>query len=104
MRFTFILILATLIWSGTLSPQFLIWAAPFAAFLGMPGALMFIGASSLTWVYFKYWDDLIRLAPLATSVLISRNLLLVILLVYESLTLVKSIFGSKKSIKEVSIK
>jgi len=89
MRFTFLVILTVLIWSNTLSPQFLIWAAPFAAFLDMPGALMYVGASSLTWVYFRYWDDLIKLAPLATSVLILRNILLVILLVYELAILIR---------------
>ena len=80
-RLAFIIILGSIVLSNTFSPQFLIWAAPFVAFLTIPEILMFTGASSLTWIYFSYWDDLIKLYPVVTNVLIARNILLVILLV-----------------------
>ena len=79
MRLIFLILLFPILTSNTFSPQYLIWIAPFVAFLSYLEIGMFVGASSLTWLYFRYWDDLIRLAPLATSVLIVRNILLVLL-------------------------
>lgn len=85
----FALLLVAILSSYTFSPQYLIWVAPFAAFLDTTGALLFIGASSITWVYFRYWGDVIALAPLATGLLIIRNTLLIILFLREFIKIVR---------------
>lgn len=93
-RTAFTIILGAILISSTFSPQFLIWVAPFVAFLTVPEILMFIGASSLTWIYFRYWDDIaLKLMPLATEVLVARNLLLVLLFVVSLSILVYEIVG-----------
>ena len=103
MRTIFLILLGSLIVSNTFSPQFLIWLAPFVAFLSYLEAGMFIGASSLTWLYFRYWDDLINLTPLATSVLIARNVLLVLLFLVSVYKLIKLRNGKKNQFRKRGI-
>jgi len=79
MRIPFLLILLSILISNTFSPQYLIWLAPFVAFLDDEEIGLFISASFLTWVYFRHWSDLIQLQPVVIWVLIIRNLLLILL-------------------------
>lgn len=79
MRMFFILILSAVLYSNTFSPQYLIWIAPFVAFLTIWEIGLFVSASTLTWMYFRYWNDVINLMPIVTSLLIARNIVLVIL-------------------------
>ena len=79
LRFSFLTVLLTILVSNTFSPQFLIWLAPFAACLSNLEAGLLVAASGLTWMYFRNWDDLVQLQPMATSLLILRNLILIIL-------------------------
>jgi len=85
MRIFFILILSAVLYSNTFSPQYLIWIAPFVAFLTIWEIGLFVSASALTWMYFRSWNDLINLMPMATSLLIARNIVLVILLIVSVL-------------------
>lgn len=89
MRIIFIILLGAILASNTFSPQYLVWVAPFVAFLTDLEAGLFISASFMTWFYFRYWDDVISLAPMATSLLIARNILLLILLVVSISKLVR---------------
>ena len=97
MRLFFITILGAVLLSNTFSPQYLIWIAPFVAFLSTAEILMFVGASSLTWMYFRYWNDLVQLAPIATGLLIARNLLLLILLIVSVIIVVRDIYRMVKT-------
>jgi len=89
MRLSFILLLAAILFSNTFSPQYLVWVAPFVAFLSHLEAGLFISCSFLTWFYFRYWDSLIQLEPMAVSILVARNILLVILLLISIYKLLK---------------
>ena len=89
MRIIFIILLGAILASNTFSPQYLVWIAPFVAFLTNLEAGLFIFASFMTWFYFRYWDDVINLMPMATSLLIVRNVLLLILLIVSVNKIVK---------------
>ena len=89
MRLSFIVLLFLILSNNTFSPQYLIWLAPFVAFLSHAEAGLFIGASVLTWTYFRYWEDVVALSPMATSLLIVRNILLVVLLLITLYKLLK---------------
>ena len=89
MKLPFLIILLSILISNTFSPQYLIWLAPFVAFLDDEEIGLFISASFLTWVYFRYWNDLIQLQPMAVGVLIARNLLLILLLLVSVLKFCK---------------
>ena len=90
-RLCFLIILAVIMASPSFSTQFLAWFAPFAAFLSFPEGLLILGVSTSTWIYSKYWDDVTKLMPLATSVLIFRNLLLVSLFIIVLTIFVKDL-------------
>ena len=91
MRLAFLLLLTALLVSNTFSPQYLIWLSPFVAFLSMLEIGLFTSASVLTWVYFRYWEDIILLYPMATSLLIIRNGLLLLLFFISLYIFVKNI-------------
>ena len=78
-RTAFLLILFSIMLSNTFSPQYLIWLAPFAVFLSTLEAGMFIFSCFLTWFYFRYTNDLVTLQPMVVSLLILRNLVLLLL-------------------------
>ena len=90
-RLAYTLILGAVVFSNTFSPQYLIWISPFAAFLSPVESGGIVLASFLTWLYFRNWDDLIDLQPLALSILIARNLILVILLLGSFFQLARKI-------------
>lgn len=79
MRFIFLLLLLSILASNVFSPQYLIWLAPFVCFLSGLEAGLFISASFMTWFYFRYWDDVVTLQPMAVNLLILRNGLLIVL-------------------------
>lgn len=89
MRLSFVLLLAAILFSNTFSPQYLIWVAPFVAFLSHLEAGLFTGVSFLTWFYFRNWDSLIQLEPMAVFTLVIRNILLAILLLISIYKLLK---------------
>ena len=89
MRLIFLILLGAILFSNTFSPQYLIWVAPFVAFLSSLEAGLFISASFLTWVYFRYWNDLIQLWPMVTGILVVRNLLLILLLIIGIIKVLK---------------
>lgn len=89
MRLIFVILLGTILFSNTFSPQYLIWVAPFVAFLSAWEAGLFISASFMTWFYFRYWNDIIALQPMAVSLLITRNVILIILFLYSLYRLIK---------------
>jgi len=91
MRTIFLILLGSILMSKTFSPQYLIWVAPFVSFLSNLEAGLFVSASFLTWFYFRYWNDVIALSPMATSILIARNVLLVVLLLVSTIKLVRKI-------------
>lgn len=94
-RVCLLIILAVIMISPSFSTQFLAWFAPFAAFLTFPEGLLVLGVSASTWIYSKYWDDVTKLLPLATSVLIFRNLLLVLLFVVVLGIFIKDLVSKK---------
>ena len=89
MRLSFIILLFLVLSNNTFSPQYLIWLAPFVAFLSHAEAGLFIGASVLTWTYFRYWEDVVMLFPMATSLLIVRNIFLIVLFLIALYKLLK---------------
>jgi len=89
MRLIFLLLLGAILTSSTLSPQYLIWLAPFVAFLTPIESGIFIFTSSLTWLYFRYWEDILNLQPMAVSLLATRNALLVLLFFISLAILIK---------------
>jgi len=89
MRLSFIILLFLVLSNNTFSPQYLIWLAPFVAFLSHAEAGLFIGASVLTWTYFRYWGDVVILSPMATSLLIVRNIFLIVLFLIALYKLLK---------------
>ena len=91
MRLAFTILLLLVLSNNTFSPQYLIWLAPFVAFLSHAEARLFIVASVLTWTYFRYWEDVVALSPMAASLLIVRNALLVILLLIALYNLFRQI-------------
>src|SRR3990167_217981 len=97
MRFFFFFFFLFFFFYKTFSPQYLIWLAPFVAFLSHAEAGLFIGASVLTWTYFRYWEDVVALSPMATSLLIVRNILLVILLLITLYNLLKQISTKRRN-------
>lgn len=90
MRTIFVILLGAILASNTFSPQYLIWVAPFVAFLTHLEAGLFISASFMTWFYFRYWNDIVNLMPMAVSLLIIRNLLLIVLLLVSISRLVRN--------------
>lgn len=88
-RSCFIVLLFVVLTNSIASPQFLMWLVPFVAFLTTVEITMFIGASSLTWIYTKYWDDVVSLQPMAISILIFRNIVLILLFVVSTVLLIK---------------
>lgn len=91
MRLIFILLLGAILCSSTFSPQYLIWVAPFVAFLNPLESGMFIFSSFLTWFYFRYWNDIINLSPVASTILLTRNLILLSLIIINLIILIKNI-------------
>jgi len=89
MRLSFIILLFLVLSNNTFSPQYLIWLAPFVAFLSHAEAGLFIGASVLTWTYFRYWEDVVMLFPMATSLLIVRYIFLIVLFLIALYKLLK---------------
>lgn len=89
MRLIFLILLGAILSSNTFSPQYLIWVAPFVAFLSGLEAGLFISASFLTWLYFRYWDSLIMLDPMAVGLLVGRNVLLIVLFLVVVYKLIK---------------
>lgn len=89
MRLIFLILLGTILISNTFSPQYLIWVAPFVAFLSELEASLFIFVSFMTWFYFRYWEDIITLQPMATNLLIARNVILIILFLISLYKLIK---------------
>lgn len=73
-RLAFIITLLAISASNVFSPQYLLWAAPFVMFLTKVEISLFLVATTLTSVYFRFWPDVIALEPLATQMLIARNL------------------------------
>lgn len=78
-RLSFFVVLVTILASNVFSPQFLIWLAPFAPFLTSLEAGLLVVASLLTFLYFRVWEDVVRLQPMAVSLLLLRNFVLVVL-------------------------
>lgn len=95
MRVPFLIILLSILISNTFSPQYLIWLAPFVAFLDDEEIALFISASFLTWVYFRQWNDLISLQPVVIGVLIARNSLLILLFLVSFIKLIKNKKGGE---------
>jgi len=89
MKLVFLLLLGSILTSSTFSPQYLIWIAPFVPFLTNFERSLFILSSFLTWFYFRYWNDIIALQPMAISLLVTRNALLVLLFFISLLILIR---------------
>lgn len=89
MRTAFLLILGLMLVNNTLSPQYLIWLAPFMAFLSPIESGLAIVISVLTYIYFHYWNDVITLQPMATNILVLRNILLIVLFFFSLVKAIK---------------
>jgi len=89
MRFIFTLLLSAILYSNTFSPQYLIWVAPFVAFLSDLEVGLMVFASFLTWFYFRNWDSVISLEPMDVSILILRNIVLIVVLLISVYKLLK---------------
>ena len=95
-RLCFLIILAVIMISPSFSTQFLIWFAPFAAFLTFYEGILILGVSASTWIYSKYWSDVVTLQPLAVQVLIGRNVLLAILFIVSTSIFITSFLKKDK--------
>ena len=89
MRLIFLIILGAILTSSTFSPQYLAWVAPFVAFLTPFESGLFIVSSCLTWLYFRFWGDVLALQPFAISILTARNIILCLLFVISFVILIK---------------
>ena len=89
MRLVFILLLSSILASNTFSPQYLIWVAPFVAFLSTIEAGLFITSTTLTWLYFRSWEDVLNLAPFTINILVLRNVLLMVNLLVSIILLAR---------------
>ena len=89
MRILFILLTILILTSSTFSPQYLIWLAPFVAFLTPVEGGMFVLSSIMTWFYFRYTGDLVNLEPVVCTVLAARNILLIALVTLSTILLFK---------------
>jgi len=91
MRLIFVLLLSAILGSSTFSPQYLIWVAPFVAFLTPLESGLFIFSSFLTWFYFRYWMDIINLQPVASYILLTRNVVLLSLIIISYIIIIKKL-------------
>ncbi|MDD5146917.1 MAG: hypothetical protein PHN39_04250 [Candidatus Pacebacteria bacterium] len=51
----------------------------------------------MTWFYFRYWDDVVTLQPMATNLLILRNLVLIALFLVGLYKLIKGKKGKNET-------
>lgn len=96
MRIAFLIILGIILISNIFSAQFLLWIAPFIAFLSPLESGLAIFASLITLFYFRYWNDVIYLYPMAVNFLLLRNFLLIALFIVSLFFLTKDLKKTKK--------
>lgn len=95
LRLSFFVVLVTILASNVFSPQFIIWLAPFAPFLTGLEAGLLTAVSGLTWMYFRVWEDVVKLQPMAVSLLLLRNFVLIVLF----FVVLKNLVSSQRKVR-----
>jgi len=84
-RYLFATVLVAMLANKVLSPQYIVWAFPFAALLPWrQSLLLLVTAIATTYLYPLSFQDLLRMHPNEVVLLNVRNALLVVLFVWAA--------------------